>query len=33
MIQWTVENAYYFAAIYSAIFLIIIYFLFLRNLK
>ena len=31
MIEWTVENTYYFAAIVSSIFLIITYFLFLRE--
>jgi len=31
MIDWSVENTYYFAAIISALFLIILYFLFLRR--
>lgn len=31
MIEWTIENAFYIAAIVSSIFLILIYFLFIKN--
>lgn len=31
MIEWTVENTFYFATIVSALFLIILYLLFLKR--